>query len=80
MLLLENHLQSLKVHLHMTEHEYRLVKQTGCNSWYVPLSAEFPLNTWRERLALHKEILLDTPVRILRFALKRRRARMRRSA
>jgi FkbM family methyltransferase len=79
-LLLEDHLQSLQVHRHVSRHGYRLVKRTGCNSWYVPRDSTFPLSSWSERFALRKEILLDTPVRILRFALKRRWARSRRSA
>ncbi len=76
MLLVEDHLQRLAVHRHLVRHGYRLVKRTGCNNWYVPRETRFPtaaLETW----ALWKEIHLDTPVRCLRFALKRWRARRR---
>lgn len=79
-LLLEDHLQSLKLHRHVCSRGYRPVKRTDCNTWYVPRGAEFPLNTFWERLALRKEFHLDTPVRILRFALKRWRRRRAQSA
>jgi FkbM family methyltransferase len=71
-LLMEDHLQRLSVHRHLVRHGYRLRKRTGCNNWYLPAGAPFTLSGRSERLGLWKEIALDTPVRCLRFALKRR--------
>ena len=73
-LLVEDHLQRLDVHRYIARQGYRLVKRTGCNNWYVPGNAPFRMSGFLEKLALRKEIWLDTPVRCLRFALKRRRA------
>lgn len=70
--IMEDHLQSLKVHRHLVRHGYRLVKRTGCNNWYVPRATRFELTTPGERFRLWKEIHLDSPVRCLRFFLKRR--------
>jgi FkbM family methyltransferase len=75
LMLIEDHLQSLQVHRHMVANGYRLVKRTGCNNWYVPAREPFHLSSAAERFALWKEIHLDTPVRIVRFALKRWRRR-----
>jgi len=71
-LLIEDHLQTLWLHWYLKERGYRLVKRTGCNSWYVPTSAPFSLASSSEQMKLRKEILLDTPVRCVRFFFKRR--------
>jgi FkbM family methyltransferase len=73
-LLVEDHLQKMKVHRHITRQNYRLVKRTGCNNWYVPRDAEFKLTTAGERFSLRKEIWLDTPVRCVRYFFKRWRS------
>ena len=70
-LIVEDHLQRLGVHRFIVRHGYRLVKRTGCNSWYVPRGATFALATPMEKLGLKKEIWLDTPVRCVRFFFKR---------
>lgn len=72
LLMLEDHLQRLDVHRHLIRNNYRLVKRTGCNNWYVPHDAPFRLSTRVERFQLWKEIYLDTPVRCVRFYIKRR--------
>jgi FkbM family methyltransferase len=68
--LLEDHLQSLEVHRWMCAHGYRLVKRTGCNSWYLPVNEKFGMSSLFERFSLWKEIHLDTPIRIRRLASK----------
>jgi FkbM family methyltransferase len=75
-LLVEDHLQRLAVHRHLARHGYRLVRRTGCNNWYVPRNAPFA-SPFLEKCGVWKEIHLDTPVRCVRFALKRWRARHR---
>ncbi len=77
LLLVEDHLQRMGVHRHLVRHGYRLVKRTGCNSWYVPRGSRFELSTVWERLALRWEIWIDTPIRCIRFYFKRRRNRPR---
>ena len=72
-LLIEDHLQRLSVHQRLVRKGYRLVKRTGCNNWYVPQGDPFNLTAASERFQLWREIHLDTPVRCLRFAWKRRR-------
>jgi hypothetical protein len=78
-LLIEDHLQRLSVHWHLVHQGYRLRKRTGCNNWYLPAGAAFNLAGTAERLGLFKEIWFDTPVRCLRFALKRWSANRKRS-
>ena len=77
-LVVEDHLQNLWLHWYLKGQGYRLVKRTGCNSWYVPKLAAFHLASVSERMKLTKEIWLDTPVRCVRFFLKRRFAARRR--
>ena len=77
LVLIEDHLQHLSVHRHMVRHHYRLVKRTGCNSWYAPARAEFCLTNRGEKFRLWKEIWIDTPVRCVRFYFKRRLSRQR---
>ena len=78
LVLIEDHLQHLSVHRHMVRHGYRLVKRTGCNSWYAPAQADFWLTNRGEKFQLWKEIWIDTPVRCVRFYFKRRVFRQRR--
>lgn len=66
LLLMEDHLKSLAVHVHLTAHGYELVKRTGCNNWYVPAGTPFPFSTWTERLQLWKRLKLNTPWNIAR--------------
>lgn len=71
-LLVEDHLQRLRLHRYLQRQDYQLRKRTGCNNWYLPAGTNFTLTGRGELLRLWKEINLDTPVRCLRFALKRR--------
>jgi len=74
LLLLEDHLHNLKVHRYLRRQGYRLVKRTGLNNWYVPKDSPFTLSTAFERLRLWKKVWLNTPFRMLRVYLERRRA------
>jgi len=73
LLLLEDHLYNLKVHRHLRQRGYRLVKRTGLNNWYVPRDRPFSLSTPWERFRLWKKVWPNTPFRKLRLWLKRRR-------
>jgi FkbM family methyltransferase len=70
LILVEEHFKSLRVHRHLTQRGYRLVKRTGCNNWYVPLHAPFHLTTPIERLQLWKRVHLNTPINLTRMWLK----------
>lgn len=52
LLLEDNFPNRLKVHRHMKQHGYRLVKRTGCNNWYIPQSQPFNMVTNWERVRL----------------------------
>jgi len=72
LLIVEDHLHSLAVHSHISARGYKLVKRTGCNSWYIPRGCRFDGSRW-ERLKLYQKVWLGTPVRRLRKKLKRKK-------
>jgi FkbM family methyltransferase len=74
LLLLEDHLQNLRLHRYLKQSGYRVVKRTGLNNWYVPRERSFKLATPAERLRLWKKMWANTPFRKLRFWLERKRA------
>ena len=74
LLVVEDHLHSLDVHFHLGRHGYKLVKRTGCNSWYVPRRVPFPVGLW-DRIKLFRKVWLGTPVRAFRLNLKKRSRR-----
>jgi len=72
LVLLEDHVVSLRLHSHMKAHAYKLVRRTGSNNWYVPAGTPFPVR-WSERLQLLRKMQLGTPFRKLKRVLRRRR-------
>src|SRR5262249_28516628 len=74
LLFIEDHLHNLKVHHHLKQQGYRLVKRTGSNNWYVPAHSPFALTTPLERLALLKKVWANAPFRKVRVYLEHRRA------
>jgi FkbM family methyltransferase len=62
----DNFPNRLKVHAHMKQHGYRLVKRTGCNNWYVPKDAPFDLSTTWEKLKLFRKMFIGTAFRQLK--------------
>ncbi|MBI3881381.1 MAG: FkbM family methyltransferase [Verrucomicrobia bacterium] len=77
LLLLEDHLKDLRLHRHVCARGYRLVKRTGCNSWYMPAGQPPPRTTAGERFALWQRIWLRTPLAVVRGklrAIRKRRA------
>lgn len=64
LLLLEDHLKNLQLHRHISRRGSRLVKRTGCNSWYVPAGQPLPQTTASERFALWRRIWLHTPLAV----------------
>ena len=63
LLLIEDHLLSLKTHLCLRRSGYRLVKRTGLNNWYVPNSRRFDFTTPLERVKLWRKVWAGTPCR-----------------
>ncbi len=72
LLFIEDHLHDLLTHRHLQSQGYRLVKRTGLNGWYVPADAPFTLTSPLEKFALWQKVILRTPLRKLRYALKRK--------
>jgi FkbM family methyltransferase len=72
LVLLEDHVENLRLHSYMKSHAYKLVRRTGSNNWYVPVSTSFPVG-WGERLKLLRKMQLGTPLRKLKRLLKRPR-------
>ena len=59
LLVIEDHLHSLKVHFHLRRHGYKLVKRTGCNSWYVPRRDAYRIGLW-DRIKMFRKVWLGT--------------------
>ncbi|MGD0411325.1 MAG: FkbM family methyltransferase [Verrucomicrobiota bacterium] len=70
LLLIEDHLHSLDLHFHLGRRGYKLVKRSGCNSWYVPRRHPFPVGLW-DRAKLFRKVWLGTPLRAFRLQLKK---------
>jgi FkbM family methyltransferase len=75
LLLVEDHLYNLKTHRHLMKCNYRLVKRTTRNNWYVPREAPFKLSSWWERFLLWLKVWVRMPLRKLRVSWKRMRMR-----
>jgi len=78
LLLVEDHLYNLRTHRYLVQQDYRLVKRTSLNNWYIPRGVPFILSGLWERLLLWRKVWLGTPLRKLRIS-RRRRKRMRNS-
>ena len=72
LLIVEDHLHSLRVHSYISKRGYKLVKRTGCNSWYIPRGHSFHGSLW-ERLKLYQKVWLGTPFRRLRLKMKKKK-------
>ena len=74
LILLEDHVIGLEKHRFMLTKDYKLVRRTGLNSWYVPKNHDFPLDIFG-RLQLFRKYILGTPIRRFRFFLRVRKAK-----
>ena len=71
LLLVEDNLPNrLKVHRHIKQQGYRLVKRTGCNNWYVPHGQPFAYSSAWERLRIFRKMYLGTAFRNLKSWLR----------
>lgn len=70
LLLVEDHLLDKKSHHLIVSQNYRLVKRTLFNNWYIPASASGPLVGEQEKKILRGKFR-RIPIRKLRFRLRR---------
>lgn len=70
LLLVEDHVGSLRTHRYLRRHGYRLIKRLGNNGWYVPEDddARAPV---AERWEILRKYYLALPFRVLRNAVRR---------
>jgi FkbM family methyltransferase len=73
LLLLEDHVEDLRLHSYLRAHDYKLVRRTGSNNWYIPREVPFAIG-FGERLKLFRKMWLATPLRKLKAFRKRRAA------
>ncbi len=74
LLLIEDKLQTLSKHRHLSAAGYRLVRRTGLNNWYVPQRNPGPATSMAERLRLFRKVYLGLPFRWLHRWRRQRRA------
>jgi FkbM family methyltransferase len=70
LLLIEDLLLHRRLHNTLTQRDYRLIRRTGINNWYVPAKAAPPLGpdgAWQ----LFNKVHLGVPLRRARFAWRR---------
>jgi FkbM family methyltransferase len=66
LILIEDKLQDLSKHRHLTAAGYRLVRRTCLNNWYIPRDACPPRRSLGERAKLFRKVFLGLPFRALR--------------
>jgi FkbM family methyltransferase len=71
LLVVEDHLTDLKTHCWLKKNGYRLVKRIVRNNWYIPKDHEFNFPSTLERIMLWRKVYLNTPLRKLRYAIRR---------
>jgi len=71
LILIEDKVHSLNKHHYLKSQNYKLVKRTSINNWYVPSDAKPPdVELW-EKFYIIKKMYLGTPFRIFKLYLKR---------
>jgi len=74
LVLVEDHVGSLRTHRYLKSKGYRLLRRLGFNGWYVP--ADMPLrSTPQERREIIRKYYLALPFRMLRNSFRRIRGR-----
>jgi len=68
LLLLEDHVLDLDLHKYIVNKDYKLVRRTGLNNWYVPNEHKFPVSLYG-RLQLFRKLYIGTPWRSFRHNL-----------
>ena len=70
LILIEDHVNNLKTHLHLKRSGYRLIRRLGHNGWYVPMGEE-ARSTPSERREILRKYYLALPFRMLRNVWRR---------
>jgi FkbM family methyltransferase len=70
LILVEDHVGSLRTHRFLTERRYRLIRRLGNNGWYVPVETSTAI-TMSERWAIVRKYYLGLPFRIARNGSRR---------
>ncbi|MDB4020724.1 FkbM family methyltransferase [Litorivicinus sp.] len=72
LILVEDWARDSLIHQLLLEKQFKRVRRTGYNSWYVPIDATFNCSLWGQ-LHLHAKLSWFAPVRRWRFERKKRR-------
>jgi FkbM family methyltransferase len=70
LIFIEYHVLSLDIHFHLRRNNYRLIKRTGVNNWYVPKDFDYSVDLI-DKLKLFRKMYLGTPLRKLQFEIKK---------
>jgi FkbM family methyltransferase len=66
LVLIEDKLQDLSKHRHLSSQGYRLVRRTCLNNWYIPRTGIPPPRSLVERMKLQRKVFLGLPFRAWR--------------
>jgi FkbM family methyltransferase len=61
-IMVEDRVRDLKIHRYMASKNYRLVRRSGANGWYVPSEARFPVSPYGH-LQLFRKYRIEQPLR-----------------
>ncbi len=75
LLLIEDKIHSLKKHCYLKGQNYKLIRRTGLNNWYIPADAKPPKIDILEKFYIIKRMYLATPLRMFKLYLKRLNAK-----
>jgi FkbM family methyltransferase len=70
LILLEDHIFSLKAHRYLKNKDYKLIRRTGQNNWYVPSDMSFVLSLV-DRIRLTRKMYIGTPIRMIRHKIRK---------
>jgi hypothetical protein len=70
LILIEDHVNSLRTHRILMRNRYRLIRRLGLNGWYVPTESRFSIN-FTDRWEILRKYYLALPFRKLRHASRR---------
>jgi len=70
LIFLEYHVISLALHKYLVSNQYKLIRRTGVNNWYIPKDKEFVVPFYQQ-MKLFRKMYLGTPLRILQFKIKK---------
>jgi FkbM family methyltransferase len=74
LILIEDGVRDLSKHNFLKSRDYKLVKRTTLNNWYVPRGCNFQMSSLPEKIELLRKMYLALPFRKIRLHLRRRRA------